>query len=395
MINVGYLRNEKHPNEFVDILAKEIATKSIQLIYFTPEDIQIEEKMVSGLVYQNGEWVKEKVRLPWFIDVHADLLGSTRYKESIAFLMENVTLSAKKRFPLPRTQFERYFEEGTFFHDHVILRKKVETVEDIKIEAKRYGKITLQPIQRLEDVSGFIVEYMEEKYKVYRRKDGEMLLEGLADKEVQAVIEKGNYGAERFIQPPNGAWAQADCYVQMEKGAEGAWHIVRMEMDDRAPLQLYVEEVFPENSAVLYQEVEKFVYHFAKTIESIRKSSYMTISINIVLDEEGKIYVRKVIPNPSVVGVEQEVSELRASYYQFIAPPLEMTPEEEAALQKKREEDKKIESELVEIHNEEERKQKLIEQGLLEEEKSKFTIYNVLILVAIVFAVFRMTMRTL
>ncbi len=120
----------------------------------------------------------------------------------------------------------------------------------------------------------------------------------------------------------------------------------------------------------------------------------MSISINIVLDKSGKIFVRKVVPNPSVVGVEETVAKLRADYYSYIAPPLEMTEDEEMALETEREANKQIEEELVEFHEEEERKCKLIEAGLLKEEKAKFTIFSVLIIIAIIFAMIRFSMRT-
>lgn len=396
MINVGYLRNRKKPIQFVETLAIESIEKDINLVYFTPEDIDTEKKIVSGLVYRNGEWIEEIVRLPWFIDIHANLLGSKKYKELIAFLKKNVTLSAQKRFPLPRTRFEQYFDEESFFYDNVIVRKQVESLEDMKEMAMQYGMITMQPIRQRKEKNGYVVEHVQGDYRVYSQKDGELLPEGLLSEEVQQAIEEVRYGAEKFISPIEGTFEEADCNVQMEKGIEGNWQIVRMQMarEKKMTLQSYINEAFPEHASTLLEDIEAFVHHFAKTIEKIRKSSYMTISINIVIDKNGKIYVRQVSPNPSVAGIEEVVARMRAAYYSFIAPPLEMTLEEEVEWQKEHNANKKIEAELVDFHEEEERRRELIEQGLLEEEKSKFTIYNVLIFIAILFAIFRMTLRT-
>lgn len=396
MINVGFLRSRKQPIKFAEILAKKSTEKGINLVYLTPEDIHIEEKMVTGLIYRDKEWVEEKIRLPQFIDIHADLLGGKKYKELIGFLKEHATLSAKTCYPLPRTRFERYFKEGSFFYENVIMRKKIESLEDIKVEAERHGSITLQPTRQGKEVSRYVVKHVQGEYKVYRRIDGELLPEGLSAEEFLQAIGEVRYGAEKFIPPVEGTFEEADCNVQMEKGAAGEWEIVRMEMRqaDKSTLQSYINDAFPENAVTLLEDVEAFVHHFAKTIERIRKSSYMSISINIVLDKNGNIFVRKVVPNPSVVGVEETIARLRSDYYSYIAPPLEMTEDEEMALETEREANKKIEEELVEFHEEEERKRKLIEAGLLKEEKAKFTIFSVLIIIAIIFAMIRFSMRS-
>lgn len=390
-MNVGYLI-DGDLIKLINKLSQKCYDQNIDLIYFTLNRVDLNNQMVRGMVCEEGEWVERVVPLPRFIDVDPSLYRSASHRALLQELQQYAVLSTTVRYPLPRSRYPRYFPSSSYFYDRILFRPKVETMELLQEALRHYSFIRVVPVRRQSSLPSLLIQQTEEDVIVYRASD-RLILPHSDLLALSPYIENGGCYVERFVPSLEDPLTEVTGYAHFEKGDAGRWVLVRFILDDGRSLQSYYEMSYPSQASILYEAAVADVVRFVESIERMRKRTFVTLAIHVAVDASGMIHFGKVTQQPSIEGIEEEVAALRAAYYAHIAPPLQLSEEEMIALEAERERNKKIERELVQIHEEEERRRELIEKGLLKEERPKWTIFSVLVIIALIFAIMRYVMR--
>ena len=390
MLTVGYLKMNTNMSEVDGMLAQYSADKAIELVYFTLDSFNFEQKSAKGLTYKLGEWIETTVPIPKFIDLEPSSLNSLKFREKLKELKPYTTLSTVFRYPLPRSRYPKYFSPSSFFYDKIIFRDKITTGDEIRNKLEEYSHIRLIPVKNARGLSNILLCEENNSVTVYDEKkmsksssDFTQLLEEYAA--VGCFVERFYPSIISDVQEKKG-------FAHFEKGEEENWHLIKTSVEGEDDLSAYYTKYY-KDAPHLLKESEDLLHHFIKVVERIRKKKFLSLQLHFVVDKVGQIHIGKVTYVNSIAGLEDRVLPLRASYYAFIAPRLQLTEAEESRLAQIKGQNKEIEEELLEYHLEEERKQKLIEQGLLEPERKQWTLSGILIIIALFFVLVRYVMK--
>src|SRR5699024_11362068 len=93
----GYLRKIDKPSKIAKIIAITCKQQGIELVYFTPKDVNLKTHMVNGKIFLNNQWVKIEVPIPKCIDVNPYLYFSNK---KVMGRSEEHTSELQSRFDL-------------------------------------------------------------------------------------------------------------------------------------------------------------------------------------------------------------------------------------------------------------------------------------------------------
>src|SRR5690625_494396 len=105
------MRGKRNPTPFVKLLAKTTKHHGIELVYFNPKDVNMNQKKIRGRVLMNNQWVDKEVNIPLFIDLTE---FSFKHKRLINFLNENSHFTADKLDSKSITSMEKIKKDGNF-----------------------------------------------------------------------------------------------------------------------------------------------------------------------------------------------------------------------------------------------------------------------------------------
>ena len=387
---IGILQEENTIDSFVNHLAEETQNYGLSLIVFTLEDLDLEEGLVNGKVHKEGDWHLQEVPIPLFIDVSPSLFKTAAKRSTLKKLRKYAKLSATVRFPLLRSRYHRYFKQGSYFYERVIFREKVQTIEEVEQYVKEHDCIRVTPIGKRKERMIFT---LTDRLNIYREEDQKLLSHDYTV--LTPYLNKKGFYLERFIPSITDPLQEMNGYAHFEKGGEGKWVLIQTKVQSTVTLDEYYSKNYEEESEELLTKAEEELYRFAKGVEISRKREFIDLIVHFVIDQQGKLHFRHVTKNIHKRSNQmQEIIKLRAAYYAFKAEALRIkeikSPEE---LIQRRLENNQIEESLIQYQEEEERKRKLIEQGILKPEKKQWTTFGILVIIALIFALSRYVLR--
>lgn len=144
-MNVGFMRNFKEPPEIAFLTAKMSKYYGINIVYLTPQDIDINNHIANGRILIGEQWVPTKVEVPKLIDI-ARYCFKKKNRKVIQYLRENVYLTDNRKNPINKERLQKELKNDKRFSHLVIPTSRFESVEDIFSKVKQYGTIVLKPI---------------------------------------------------------------------------------------------------------------------------------------------------------------------------------------------------------------------------------------------------------
>src|SRR5699024_12300348 len=106
----GYLRKIDKPSKIAKIIAITCKQQGIELVYFTPKDVNLKTHMVNGKIFLNNQWVKIEVPIPKCIDVNPYLYFSN--KKVMGYLNRNSILSPSQFGIISKEKLKRKLLES-------------------------------------------------------------------------------------------------------------------------------------------------------------------------------------------------------------------------------------------------------------------------------------------
>lgn len=329
---IGFMRNNPKPFEMVRLLAKTSKYNDIDLVYFSPRDVDIEREVISAKFLMNNRWVEKEIPVPKFIDASP---YSFKYKKVIRFLEKNSTLSTG---PIGSKEmiYNKVWEDGEFSH-LLIPTGEHSNFEDFLSFINEHGSIVVKPKdglrgRRIHKVqkqrNKFLVSYQQEEKKMKR-------------KELEALYEDewgpNNYILQKYISSNTRAGDPFDCRIRLEKNGRGRWavaiYLIRIGSNQKVvsnvaqggsvtSLKPFLAANFPDKKDEIRAEIRQIAKTLPYKFDSLYDVNFSSLGLDIGIDQNGKLYLFEVENGPGFEFGEGQIASIKSEYYKYIANSL-------------------------------------------------------------------------
>src|SRR5699024_1371661 len=171
----GYMRSKENPGHMAKLLAIMCKYEGIELIYMTPEDVNVQTGKVIGKINIDKKWVKVESKLPGFIDINPNYFNYKKHTELIRYLNKHSILSSDKRMPLPKDQLQETFKYDKEVREVLIPSKKVNVLKDVEEFIDLYQAVVLKPIYSNKGKDVYILKKEGSKFLLGYSKQEELI----------------------------------------------------------------------------------------------------------------------------------------------------------------------------------------------------------------------------
>lgn len=332
---VGIMRNFKEPPEIAYLTAKMSKYYNIEIIYLTPQDIDIEKHEANGKILVGEEWVQHTVEIPKLIDI-ARYCYKKKNRKVIQYLQKNVYLTDNRKNPINKEKLQEELLKDKRFSHLVIPTSRFESIEYMMNKVKQYGTIVIKPINGERGKGIYIIKKKGLKYIIGHNKEEKTLSKGKLAKffvELDKVKPLKRYIIQKYVSSRTLNGDPFDCRLHFEKNGQGRWVIAKMyirigigqtvisNMNQGGAMAEpigFLQANFPHNWEDIYQRLLNLGEIFPYKYEELRKEDLMTLGIDIGIDQNGQFFIFEANSYPYTAPLRAEVVNLRTQYYRYL-----------------------------------------------------------------------------
>src|SRR5699024_5798821 len=328
---VGFLRRSSHPPKISYYLSLTCAYYGIKLVYFTPKDISIDNKTITGKILMNNKWEEVTISIPKFIDITPHLFNSKKHSQKIGFLKNETMLSIDRRHIINKDILQTEFMKIPHLQRYAIKGEHLKSVEQALSFISENKKVVAKPIGGLQGKSVIMIEKASNNnYKLGINKEIIDLNEQEFIRYVKdELLEKGiliqTYVSSRTIQGE-----PFDCRVHLEKKSQFEWVIaktfIRVGVGQTivsnisqgggiSKTENFLKANFGEKYIDILDDIKKSSKLIAEELEKITDTTLMTIGLDIGINEDGSLFVFEANSFPIVAPSMAEISVIRPLFY--------------------------------------------------------------------------------
>lgn len=328
MKSVGMLRTSNNPL----ILARSVAYVcdhyQINFFYFSPEDVDIDNRKINAQIFKNGEWIRQLVEFPTVVD--NEPMKSCN-KEIYAALKETAILTTN---PIGgKNKVFKLLKKSQLFEDVLIPYVLVEEPDDVLIYLEKYNKILLKPVFSNQGRNITAIERNGETYKVINDDTVEDIdYKGLVKLIVQKFLNP-DYICQPFIESKTKDGSPFDIRLHVRKNEKGKWQKVKIyprigmgknitsnisQGGSIAPNIPFLKSNFGNEWKEVKNKLEILCQSFPKRFESLYSYDLDALGIDLGIDLKGNIGLFEVNTYPGQQFFYLEDSEMRVAYYRYL-----------------------------------------------------------------------------
>lgn len=338
MTLIGMLHFRENPWRVTKTYAYAAAAKAegVDFFYFTPENVWIEEKMIIGKVYENGEWMEKTFPFPDVI-YNASSPPDDEAEEVYDFLYDIIPFTSHS-IGNKLSVYNR-IKKGRRFEKHLIPTFEPTDTKMVFKLVSQYGKVILKPKSGHQ---GKGIVMIEKKWLGWYRLVGtginifgtkKRLLKWLSS---NIPIDK--YIAQPFLSCKLKSGHVYDLRLHVQKNGDGEWVITSI-YPRIGPLGSitsnigsggytgYLDDIlkkeFPDSWRDLQKEVERFAIDFSNHFESLYHGElFDEFGVDIGIDENQKLWLFEVNwrPGPPMIfDCELDVARNTILYAKYLA----------------------------------------------------------------------------
>ncbi|MHC0552908.1 YheC/YheD family protein [Salinicoccus sp. CNSTN-B1] len=329
---VGIMGAFRNPTELAKITSLICTNYGIEIVYLRPNDINIEKGTATGKLFLNNEWVKKETEIPQFIDINPYNFKK-RNREVIKYLKNKTFLSDNRKKVLNKRAFQEALEKDPKYKDFVIPTHDVKCYEDIKTHETTYHKFVLKPAGGIQGKGIYIVEKIDDKYKVGHLKEEVLFNEDEMKDFYYENIDGKKFILQKYISSRTLQGDPFDCRLHLEKNGEGKWQIakkyVRIGIGQKvisnmaqgggiADVKQFLEANYGTESKVINKKLDDLGAIIPYKIEKLRGTHIMSLGVDVGIDRDGKLYIFEANDGPGTQTIVSEVAYLRSNYYKYV-----------------------------------------------------------------------------
>jgi len=329
---VGFINTSKKPPLVAKVSAIMGQYYGFEIIYFTPEDINLNNGYVNGKKYSNNKWRPIKTKLPYLVDASSKSFNRNT-REITAYLRENTVLTFDKKNTPNKEKLQKLLSHEKEFKHLVIPSEKLNSFYTLQTFLNEYSSVVVKPVSgmRGEDIYGiskqndvYILSHKTEEFKLNYDKLYNFY---------ENYLSGEKYMVQKMINSRTLDGAPFDCRIVVQKNRQGKWVIAKMffrigtgqkivsntshggSISDPKP---FLKNNFGSQWKNIYQELKNIAVTIPYTFEMFKGTPTMDLGLDIGIDKNGDLFVFELNNGASVKRLTSESAILRLEYYQYL-----------------------------------------------------------------------------
>ena len=339
MITIGMLGRKSQATKLKYAMACVAKMKDVNFFYFTPSDVNYDEKTIEGTYHTGDKWEKKTFDYPNYIYDRMLFRSKKKYLK-LYEEFKNIPFNNEKSKggSINKSQMYEVIENSGCFLEYIIPYITVETIDDIFKQLDKYGKIVCKANEGSLGVSVYSIEKTDETYTIQIKAERTVFDEVGCYQFIQDNILNRNesFVVQPFIQSRTNDGNPFDIRAHLMKDENGQWTIARIYPrigarssvvsnlhlgGSTCDIKMFLNKhITVENPQELQKDLQKFVIDFANTIEKQFDFHFSELGLDIAIDENEKVWLFEVNMNRiNVQNLTFEAANLAISYGKYIA----------------------------------------------------------------------------
>ncbi|MBL0387834.1 YheC/YheD family protein [Tumebacillus sp. ITR2] len=335
-MRIGFLGTRKNPAKIKKLFAFAVVAKGegYNFFYFTPGRVDLKNRTIEGLFYQDGQWVSQTTPFP-------DVIYNDSYPSSEAG--EHIVETLRESIPFTAhsigdkmTVYER-LRDGKVFDKYLIPSLECTQPKEVLDFVKQNGHCVFKPVwghqgngvvEIKRQLGSWMVKDLEMTNLYTKEEMVNFLQERLA--EIPHIIQK-------FIVTRTQSGQAYDFRIHVQKNGDGRWvntclypriappgsFIANLSGGGYTTItKFFCETEYGENAYDMQRTLEKFGVQLARHMDEIYQESFDELGIDIGVDVDKSIWIYEINWKPGVPPIfylELDVARNSLRYAAYLA----------------------------------------------------------------------------
>ena len=313
MTIIGMLHHRLDPKTVIKSYAYAAVAKAegAQFFYFTPKNVNFDDRTINGQVYESGQWRERLMPFP-------DVIYNAGSPEKLAVSKEIIE---KLRVDIPFTThsignkwnvMER-LKEAKEFENYLIPTEIVKNIEAFHKYLDSFNKVVFKPIDGRKGKGIYFISKKDSAFEIRKDSENSICSKAQLNKLLREQLSTGTFIMQPYIQSMMKSGQVYDFRLHVQKNGEGKW-VVTTIYPRVAPkgsiipninnggftnyLDPFLEQEFKEEAFNIRRMLEHFSLSLAHHIDEIQMVQFAEvideIGIDVGLDEHQKIWMYEV-----------------------------------------------------------------------------------------------------
>lgn len=336
MITIGMLHYRKEPAKVFKAYTYAAAAKmeGVNFFYFTPGRVNLENRLIRGLFYENGNWIEKEVGYP---DVIFNTGGTITSKqdEIVDQLYDEIPFTSHSIGD--KMSVYNRIKKGGQFSQYLIPSEELERIETIFLYLDNYNSIIIKPVS---GAKGEGIIYIEKNgFNFCLKTNGseiQLSKEEMEERMADLLLEDEIHLVQPFIRSVTKRGLSYDFRLHTQKDGDGRWAITTIypriaEEGVVANVSLggyttildgFLRAQFDEEFYDMKRYLEMFAIQFSTYFDSLYEEPLDELGIDVGLDENRKIWIYEVNwrpGSPVLYYLEMDIAKRAIDYAVYLA----------------------------------------------------------------------------
>ena len=315
-------------------LIRESQNQSVELYFFSSDDVNMEKKEINADFYSNGEWFKKMIPYPDVIN-NINIESNLKHSKIERILRKEIPFTSfgiGNKFTLPK----RIVESRKYAELLVPFRINTD-LEVIYNFFKTNKRAVFKPIFGRRGENIYFIEKKSNHFSILdHKKKFKLNIEEFSnwlDKNI--MNHKGNYLIQQYVNCRTNKGEPYDIRAHVQKNGEGKWQITRIYPRignkksilsnisrggrSEAILPFFEEEFGINRGRQLESEISELSMGVTNHIDKLYGLSIDELGLDLAIDKDGRFWLHEVNNGPQTTFHEEKRAVNTIAYALYIA----------------------------------------------------------------------------
>lgn len=336
MITIGMLHYRKDPQTVFKSYAYAATAKmeEVNFFYFTPGRVDLENRRIIGLFYEQGAWVERETDYP---DVVFNAGGTLTAKQDfIVDALKNELPFTSHPIGDKMSVYNR-IKKGSLFTQYLIPSDDFDDLDTALSYVEKYNTIIIKPNSGSKGEGILLIEKKKDRYLLISSgNEHEMSEEQLKEWLEDMLTEDQTYLVQPFIHSKTKQGQSFDLRLHVQKDGEGKWVLTTIyprvaskgivanisSGGYTSMITSFLEEQFGKDYFDIKRYLEVFSVQFATHFDSLYEEPLDELGLDVGLDQNHKIWLYEVNWRPGqpiLFYLELDIAKRMIQYCTYLA----------------------------------------------------------------------------
>lgn len=326
-MNVGFLRFDQKPGIKAKAIAYISYYNNINFFYFTPEDVDFENKKISGLFLIDNQWKRLLTDFPNIIDNAPSRLRDRELYNDLKKISPMITYrigDKEKVFQLLKNDgnYDRFLIDSSILSDIDMYKEFIEKYNYIIIKPK--GGNMGRNIYK---------SYMLNNKYILQADTEKIIFDNLSDLNIYLTKFYNNYQIQQYIDSKTKEGHPYDIRLHVQRGSGGHWKIVkiypRIGLSQKVTSNLsqgggisnlnsFLKSQFNQNAEKIRLNLVELAMNLPKDFQKNYQYTLDALGIDVGIDSNSNLKIFEINTYPGSNFLDIESAIVRVEYYKFL-----------------------------------------------------------------------------